>query len=203
VQPLTLTSTINDWNVVCLAVSLKRLHQLGIASPPCIGRALISHGSPILVSRAGRPSPGAERITLPSPDQRGRFVARPGKVLYPLGPKPDIVGPDFRSAARQIVAAESSAHRADRTPTGRPDRRTHPPPLHNLTANPRMPQAGRQDVRGARYGFGRFPCCDTWFSRVVAADNARSTLPGLQMKTTAPFQSVDLVPGHDQNTHQR
>jgi 2-haloacid dehalogenase len=35
------------------------------------------------------------------------FVARPGKVLYPLGPKPDITGPDFRSVAKQIVAAES------------------------------------------------------------------------------------------------
>jgi 2-haloacid dehalogenase len=35
------------------------------------------------------------------------FVARPGKVLYPLGPKPDIVGPDLRSVAQQIVAAES------------------------------------------------------------------------------------------------
>ena len=35
------------------------------------------------------------------------FVARPGKVLYPLGPKPDIVGPDFRDVAKQIVAAES------------------------------------------------------------------------------------------------
>ena len=27
------------------------------------------------------------------------FVARPGKVLYPLGPQPDIVGSDFRSVA--------------------------------------------------------------------------------------------------------
>jgi 2-haloacid dehalogenase len=35
------------------------------------------------------------------------FVARPGKVLYPLGPQPDIVGPDFRQVAKQIVAAES------------------------------------------------------------------------------------------------
>ena len=35
------------------------------------------------------------------------FVARPGKVLYPLGPKPDIAGPDFlKSVARAIVAAE-------------------------------------------------------------------------------------------------
>jgi 2-haloacid dehalogenase len=36
------------------------------------------------------------------------FVARPGKVLYPLGPEPDITGPDFRSVASQIVAAEFS-----------------------------------------------------------------------------------------------
>jgi 2-haloacid dehalogenase len=35
------------------------------------------------------------------------FVARPGKVLYPLGPKPDITGPDFRNVARQVVAAEA------------------------------------------------------------------------------------------------
>jgi 2-haloacid dehalogenase len=35
------------------------------------------------------------------------FVARPGKVLYPLGPKPDIIGPDFRSVAREIIRAET------------------------------------------------------------------------------------------------
>ena len=35
------------------------------------------------------------------------FVARPGKVLYPLGPKPDITGPDFRRVATLIVAAEA------------------------------------------------------------------------------------------------
>lgn len=34
------------------------------------------------------------------------FVARPGKVLYPLGPQPDITGPDFRKVAQAIVAAE-------------------------------------------------------------------------------------------------
>lgn len=34
------------------------------------------------------------------------FVARPGKVLYPLGPQPDIVDPDFRKVAQAIVAAE-------------------------------------------------------------------------------------------------
>jgi 2-haloacid dehalogenase len=37
------------------------------------------------------------------------FVARPGKVLYPLGPQPDIVAPDFRAAARQIVAVETAS----------------------------------------------------------------------------------------------
>jgi 2-haloacid dehalogenase len=35
------------------------------------------------------------------------FVARPGKVLYPLGPQPDITGPDFRSVATLIVATET------------------------------------------------------------------------------------------------
>jgi 2-haloacid dehalogenase len=35
------------------------------------------------------------------------FVARPGKVLFPLGPQPDIVGPDFRAVAHQIVTADS------------------------------------------------------------------------------------------------
>jgi 2-haloacid dehalogenase len=34
------------------------------------------------------------------------FVARPGKALYPLGPQPDIVAPDFREVARRVVAAE-------------------------------------------------------------------------------------------------
>jgi 2-haloacid dehalogenase len=35
------------------------------------------------------------------------FVARPGKVLYPLAPSPDIVGPDLRAVAEQIVSAEA------------------------------------------------------------------------------------------------
>jgi 2-haloacid dehalogenase len=35
------------------------------------------------------------------------FVARPGKVLYPLGPQPDIVGPDFSVVAQQIVNVEA------------------------------------------------------------------------------------------------
>jgi 2-haloacid dehalogenase len=34
------------------------------------------------------------------------FVARPGKVLFPLGPQPDIVGSDFGAVAQQIVNAE-------------------------------------------------------------------------------------------------
>ena len=34
------------------------------------------------------------------------FIARPGKVLYPLGPKPDIVAPDVRAVAEQIVARD-------------------------------------------------------------------------------------------------
>jgi hypothetical protein len=37
------------------------------------------------------------------------FVARPGKALFPLGPQPDIVGPDFRAVARQIVNAEAAS----------------------------------------------------------------------------------------------
>jgi 2-haloacid dehalogenase len=35
------------------------------------------------------------------------FVARPGRVLYPLGPMPDIVGPDLRAVAEEIVARDS------------------------------------------------------------------------------------------------
>ena len=34
------------------------------------------------------------------------FVARPGKVLYPLAPAPDIVAADLRAVAEQIVARE-------------------------------------------------------------------------------------------------
>ena len=34
------------------------------------------------------------------------FIARPGKVLYPLGPRPDIVAPDLEAAARQILASD-------------------------------------------------------------------------------------------------
>jgi len=35
------------------------------------------------------------------------FVARPGKVLYPLAPAPDIVGPDLRAVADHIIARDS------------------------------------------------------------------------------------------------
>lgn len=35
------------------------------------------------------------------------FIARPGKVLYPLGPQPDVVALDFATAAELIIAAES------------------------------------------------------------------------------------------------
>jgi 2-haloacid dehalogenase len=35
------------------------------------------------------------------------FVARPGKVLYPLGPQPDIVGTDFGIVAQQIIKTET------------------------------------------------------------------------------------------------
>jgi 2-haloacid dehalogenase len=34
------------------------------------------------------------------------FVARPGKMLYPLGPQPDIIRQDFLAVAEAIVAAE-------------------------------------------------------------------------------------------------
>jgi 2-haloacid dehalogenase len=36
------------------------------------------------------------------------FVARPGKVLYPLAPAPDITGPDLRAIAEQIIARDSA-----------------------------------------------------------------------------------------------
>lgn len=34
------------------------------------------------------------------------FIARPGKALFPLGPRPDVVAADLRAAADKIVAAE-------------------------------------------------------------------------------------------------
>jgi hypothetical protein len=34
-------------------------------------------------------------------------VARPGKVLYPLAPSPDVVAPDVVAVADAIIAAES------------------------------------------------------------------------------------------------
>lgn len=36
------------------------------------------------------------------------FIARSGKVLYPLAPKPDVIAPDFVVAADLILAAESA-----------------------------------------------------------------------------------------------
>jgi 2-haloacid dehalogenase len=35
------------------------------------------------------------------------FVARPGKVLYPLAPRPDIVGPDIRTVADHIISVDA------------------------------------------------------------------------------------------------
>lgn len=35
------------------------------------------------------------------------FIARPGKALYPLADKPDIVGPDLRNVADQIVKRDT------------------------------------------------------------------------------------------------
>jgi 2-haloacid dehalogenase len=35
------------------------------------------------------------------------FVARPGKVLYPLAPAPDIVAPDLREIAERIIAIDN------------------------------------------------------------------------------------------------
>ena len=37
---------------------------------------------------------------------RAAFVARPGMVLSPLGPRPDIVGPDLAAVAEQIIAVD-------------------------------------------------------------------------------------------------
>ena len=35
------------------------------------------------------------------------FVSRAGKVLYPLAPRPDIVGPDLRTIAAQVIATDT------------------------------------------------------------------------------------------------
>jgi 2-haloacid dehalogenase len=40
---------------------------------------------------------------------RAAFVARPGKVLNPLGARPDIVGRDLREIAPRIVEMDVSA----------------------------------------------------------------------------------------------
>jgi 2-haloacid dehalogenase len=39
----------------------------------------------------------------------GAFVARPGKGRYPLGPIPDIVGPDLEAVANRILAVDQRA----------------------------------------------------------------------------------------------
>ena len=36
----------------------------------------------------------------------GAFVARPGKVRFPLGPQPDVEGPDLLDVVRQILELE-------------------------------------------------------------------------------------------------
>jgi len=36
----------------------------------------------------------------------GAFISRPGKVLFPLGPQPDIAGPDLFTVAREILDRE-------------------------------------------------------------------------------------------------
>ncbi len=38
----------------------------------------------------------------------GAFVARPGQILYPLGPQPDIVGSDVMEVAGQIIEIETA-----------------------------------------------------------------------------------------------
>lgn len=38
----------------------------------------------------------------------GAFLARPGKVLFPLGPRPDIIGQDFGVIARRIIETDAS-----------------------------------------------------------------------------------------------
>ncbi len=39
---------------------------------------------------------------------RAAFVARPGMVLSPLGPQPDIVGDDVAAVTDQIIARDAS-----------------------------------------------------------------------------------------------
>ena len=46
------------------------------------------------------------------------FIARPGKVLYPLGPKPDIVGPDFKTVAQQMLPPSPRDRRAEPAAVG-------------------------------------------------------------------------------------
>jgi len=63
-----------------------------LALPPDRLRMVAAHGWDIT---------GALRV-----GYAAAFVARPGKVLYPLGPRPDIIAPNFLEAARQIIAVE-------------------------------------------------------------------------------------------------
>src|SRR2546430_11580041 len=44
------------------------------------------------------------------------FVSRPGKVLDPLAPAPDVVGPDLEAVAAGIVAAEAERRWSGGTP---------------------------------------------------------------------------------------
>lgn len=39
----------------------------------------------------------------------GAFIARPGQELYPLSPRPDVVGPDLGDVATQIIKVEQPA----------------------------------------------------------------------------------------------
>jgi len=36
----------------------------------------------------------------------GAFISRPGKVIFPLGPQPDVEGPDLSTVARHILERE-------------------------------------------------------------------------------------------------
>jgi 2-haloacid dehalogenase len=38
---------------------------------------------------------------------RAAFVARPGMVLSPIGPQPDIIGPDISAVVDQIIATDA------------------------------------------------------------------------------------------------
>jgi 2-haloacid dehalogenase len=42
----------------------------------------------------------------------GAFVARPGKVWFPLAPAPDIAGPDLRAVAEHILVRDTPTERS-------------------------------------------------------------------------------------------